>query len=62
MSANLKGSDETDGTEIKNFYNNKLNWLMKKIDNVTTTLKTDDRKLIMSQQNSVEKMLREENN
>ena len=62
MSANLKGSDETDGTEIKNFYNNKLNWLMKKIDNVTTTLKTDDRKLIMSQQNSVEKMLREESN
>ena len=62
MSANLKGSDETDGTEIKKFYNNKLNWLMKKIDNVTTTLKTDDRKLIMSQQNSVEKMLREENN
>ena len=62
MSANLKGSDETDGTEIKKFYNNKLNWLMKKIDNVTTTLKTDDRKLIMSQQNSVEKMLREESN
>ena len=63
MSKNLKGSsDETDGSKIKEIYNNRLNWLMKKIDNVTTTLKTDDRKLVMSQQNSVEKMLREENN
>ena len=65
MSKNLDGSENLKKdeivTEIQKTFNNRLNWIMNKIDKVSTTIKADDRKLVMAQQTSVEKMLQEEN-
>ena len=58
MSTNINKINES---EIKKSYNDRLNWIMKKIDRVTTRLHTDDRNLVVSQQKNVENVLQEEN-